>query len=292
MAAMAATIPEISQLSSPKRKRDAEDPTSPTRLDTNLTFPSTTFTEVALQGEDSPRTAVAEDLEQLKLQGKGRGKTGGSKPTDVEVKARKRVKMRSAAAKTRRSGVAIALRPKDSKAPAQNDAVDNTRISPSSDSSGNGIHTKAANFEKPSITSSLISKTKTRLKSPPLSSNKNSGKEPQEMLDVEDDGDGEDEDLRSNLTWRDDEITGMDLNDPDDDGEGVNGIGYTPTPAQAYARTEKRKQQIMEYRSREANEARKRRMERRSRLATPVRGGGGTKSWTIKKVRFADSQAG
>jgi hypothetical protein len=68
---------------------------------------------------------------------------------------------------------------------------------------------------------------------------------------------------RAALTWHDDEITGHNPDDPDDDGEGINGIGFRPTPAMAYARSEKRRLQMAEYRNREAREARQRRSERR-----------------------------
>jgi hypothetical protein len=68
---------------------------------------------------------------------------------------------------------------------------------------------------------------------------------------------------RAALTWHDDEITGHDPNDPDDDGEGINGIGFKPTSAEAYARSQRRRQQMAEYKNREAREARKNRIERR-----------------------------
>lgn len=68
---------------------------------------------------------------------------------------------------------------------------------------------------------------------------------------------------RAALTWHDDEITGHDPDDPDDDGEGINGIGFKPTSAEAYARSQKRRQQMKEYKNREAREARKNRIERR-----------------------------
>lgn len=69
----------------------------------------------------------------------------------------------------------------------------------------------------------------------------------------------------SALTWQDNEITGheLDATSPDDDGEGINGIGFRPTPAMAYARSQKRKQQVEGWRAREAREARQRRIERR-----------------------------
>ena len=65
------------------------------------------------------------------------------------------------------------------------------------------------------------------------------------------------------LTWHESEITGYNPTDPNDDGYGINGIGFRPTPAMAWARSQRRKQQLAEYKSREAKEARQRRSERR-----------------------------
>ena len=59
----------------------------------------------------------------------------------------------------------------------------------------------------------------------------------------------------SPLTWQDSEITGHLALDPQDDGYGVNGIGFRPTAAMAYARSQKRKQQVKEWKTREAREA-------------------------------------
>lgn len=70
------------------------------------------------------------------------------------------------------------------------------------------------------------------------------------------------------LTWQDSEITGHltgPTNDPDDDGTGLNGIGFRPTPAIAYVRAQKRRQQILDWKAREAREARAKRSERRRR---------------------------
>ncbi|KAF2000326.1 hypothetical protein P154DRAFT_522531 [Amniculicola lignicola CBS 123094] len=72
----------------------------------------------------------------------------------------------------------------------------------------------------------------------------------------------------SALTWKDEEITGHLVDpstDPDDDGTGLNGIGFRPTPAIAYARAQKRRQQLMDWRAREARDARAKRSERRKR---------------------------
>lgn len=73
------------------------------------------------------------------------------------------------------------------------------------------------------------------------------------------DGDPED----NPMTWHESEITGHNPTDPNDDGYGINGIGFKPTPAIAWARSQKRKQQLADYKNREAREARQRRNERR-----------------------------
>lgn len=73
---------------------------------------------------------------------------------------------------------------------------------------------------------------------------------------------------RSTLTWQDSEITGHladPSQDPDDDGTGLNGIGFRPTASIAYVRAQKRKQQILDWKAREAREARAKRSERRRR---------------------------
>ncbi|KAF1839759.1 hypothetical protein BDW02DRAFT_481481, partial [Decorospora gaudefroyi] len=80
----------------------------------------------------------------------------------------------------------------------------------------------------------------------------------------------------SALTWQDSEITGHLADpsiDPDDDGTGLNGIGFKPTPALAYARSQKRRQQLSEWKARETREARAKRNERRRRgiRGTPSR---------------------
>jgi hypothetical protein len=67
----------------------------------------------------------------------------------------------------------------------------------------------------------------------------------------------------NDLFWIDEEITGHDPDDPADDGYGINGIGFRPTAGQAYQRSQRRKQQLAEYRSRETKDARQRRSERR-----------------------------
>ncbi|MCJ1403354.1 hypothetical protein MMC11_006577 [Xylographa trunciseda] len=81
---------------------------------------------------------------------------------------------------------------------------------------------------------------------------------------------------------------------------GLNGIGYRPTPAMAYARAQRRKQQVAEWKSREAKEARQRRSELRKRrdqnIGDPGRmmvglGGdreGGLEEMKVRRVRFVE----
>jgi len=84
----------------------------------------------------------------------------------------------------------------------------------------------------------------------------------------------EEEDL---FTWHDHEITGHLMQDAYDDGYGINGIGFRPTAALAYARSQRRKQQIAEWRARETKDARQMRSERRRRIDG---GSSGTPSFT------------
>lgn len=80
---------------------------------------------------------------------------------------------------------------------------------------------------------------------------------------------------RAAMSWQDDEITGHLIDDSslDDDGEGINGIGFKPTPAIAYARQQKRRRQVSDWKAREARAARQKRLERRKGAATSERVG-------------------
>lgn len=92
------------------------------------------------------------------------------------------------------------------------------------------------------------------------------------------------------LTWQEDEITGYEIDSAlGDDGEGINGIGFRPTAAVAYARKQKRKQQVNEWKTREAREARQKRFERRRGAAAEAasRDLEGEAGETKRLVRFA-----
>lgn len=66
------------------------------------------------------------------------------------------------------------------------------------------------------------------------------------------------------FTWHDHEITGHNPTDPTDDGYGINGVGFKPTAAIAWARSQRRRRQVAEWKSREAREAREKRRARRN----------------------------
>lgn len=100
--------------------------------------------------------------------------------------------------------------------------------------------------------------------------------------------------IRAALTWHEDEITVYDPDDEDDDGVGINGIGFKPTPAIAYARTMKRKQQLAEYKKREEREARARRSSRRRGSpdrAVKLQRKESAGAENARKVRFTDSES-
>ncbi|KAI4754406.1 hypothetical protein E4T52_04047 [Aureobasidium sp. EXF-3400] len=86
-----------------------------------------------------------------------------------------------------------------------------------------------------------------------------------------------------NMTWQQDEITGHHIDHTaDDDGEGINGIGFIPTPAIVTKRSE--------WRARESREARQRRYDKRKTSqrdsAISLDEGG---SFKRRMVRFAEA---
>ncbi|KAK8038288.1 hypothetical protein PG994_015055 [Apiospora phragmitis] len=102
------------------------------------------------------------------------------------------------------------------------------------------------------------SRSRRRVGSPPFSSSRRKAVE----TSIEEESTVVDP-VRAALTWHEDEITVYDAEDKDDDGTGLNGIGFKPTAAVAYARAQKRRQQLSEYKKREESEARARRNQKR-----------------------------
>lgn len=95
-----------------------------------------------------------------------------------------------------------------------------------------------------------------------------------------------DSSLEDPFTWKDYEITGHDPSDPTDDGYGINGIGFKPTAAMAWARSQKRQKQVSEWKNREAREAREKRRERRDDGANLDRIHGIQNGAIQKRVKF------
>jgi hypothetical protein len=88
------------------------------------------------------------------------------------------------------------------------------------------------------------------------------------------------------MTWQDDEITGHLMLDSDDDGTGINGIGFRPTPSIARQRAAQRRRQVQEWKLRQNMEERERRAERR-RMQNSTFGGSAELGGVKKTVRFA-----
>ncbi|EKD17671.1 hypothetical protein MBM_04040 [Drepanopeziza brunnea f. sp. 'multigermtubi' MB_m1] len=94
---------------------------------------------------------------------------------------------------------------------------------------------------------------------------------------------------RAANTWHDDEITGHDPSDPEDDGEGINGIGFKPTAAEAYVRTQKRRKQMAAYKNREEQERRQSRIDRRR--GSQVTKAAKMEQENARRVRFGEMEA-
>lgn len=165
-------------------------------------------------------------------------------------------------------------------------AIDPPLVARSPVASPAGLHKAQASLSNRPV-EALRQKTRKRAGTPPLTaqrSNKAGSNVPSsdaasEVIDP----------IRAALTWHDDEITVYDPDDEDDDGVGINGIGFKPTPAIAYARTMKKRQQLAEYKKREEREARARRSHRRrgspERPAPKLE-----RKESARKVRFTEAE--
>lgn len=288
-----------SQFNSPKRKRGLPaistiPPTPPRSSPTpdeillNTDIPGVAILAEREEGAGSPRTKVAHNFQGLRLEDAGTmgrfelglpsrekvARLGGDGAYDEgpnaeeEEAVRKRVKVlkrkRKEVPETPQPGRSqdvekkfqIAIGPERTIDPAIGEAARGVMLSNEIDPvifRGSPAPTGALGRAYPSINRLADSQSrKKRAGTPPLTGFQENG-EMDEVLDPD----------RAAMTWHDDEITGHDPTDPDDDGEGINGIGFKPTAAEAYVRTQKRRQQMAEYKNREAREARKMRSERR-----------------------------
>ncbi|KAL8771721.1 MAG: hypothetical protein Q9209_002912 [Squamulea sp. 1 TL-2023] len=225
--------------SSPKRKREADDPIdmnsapSPTRLRTSNFPTSSPIPDDDVNGDRSPRSTVAGHFQNLNLTGKGFDFTQAmEKPSSARIIADSQDTDLSSSS-----------------------SQGSIQTSGSQPTTPNSLTTSAPTFGSTTTPTSLpleIPETP-RLKPTTMLSPAPSPiprcKSPPAL----------------NLWWADAEITGHDPKDPADDGYGINGVGFIPTPAMASARAERRKKQVAEWKNREAREARQKRSEARRR---------------------------
>ncbi|KAL8662558.1 MAG: hypothetical protein Q9202_004610 [Teloschistes flavicans] len=239
---------------SPKRKRNTDDPLdiafapSPTRLRTtdlsNRAVHPQGYTDSDddVAGDRSPRAAVAGRFQSLNLNGYGfdfvKTMKNTSSPPSTIADSENLQAMSSQASSTRSS----------EPQPVTPDAMTtgNATSGHLSDSASLPLEIPETPRLKPTpVSSSAISPIPRSKSPPPLA-----------------------------LWWADTEITGHLPDDPTDDGYGINGVGFLPTPAMASARAERRKRQVAEWKSREARDARQRRSEARRRRDFEMNSGG------------------
>ena len=257
---------------SPKRKRCNDedslltDAPSPSRLRTT-NLPTRPLLEHQLATEGSPRTKVAGHLQNLDLQ-----EHSAIPPLDFSMPAESRLGHSETSLQSDGFNPNIVLPDKTYNAP----------ITPPSNPTGPvAIWPPSGIQEKASVSPLEIPETP-RLRpvsspTPPPTAKKQRSPPP----------------LSPTLWWHDEEITGHNPNDPTDDGYGINGIGFLPTPAIANARAERRKKQVAEWKNREAREARQKRGDRRRRRDLESGSSGsstnaGKRASESRKVRFLE----
>lgn len=285
--------PTPSPFSTPKRKRsdaavdnnNAAAPSYP-HFSFELDAPAT-----PTAGGSSPRSRVAHRFRGLALNDGG-GPHGGVLAPDLDPAHRMHIdqdesKMRKRSRLSPQAHEASAREPIDEPARSNqtlavaNIAIDQLLVARSPVASPAALpNTQPSSFSRP--VEAVRQKSRKRAATPPLTALRNkttTGNAPPEIVDP----------VRAALTWHDDEITVYDPEDEDDDGVGINGIGFKPTPAIAYARSIKKRQQLAEYRKREEREARARRSHRRR--GTPERPAPPPKlerKDAARKVRFTE----
>ncbi|KAK4143465.1 uncharacterized protein C8A04DRAFT_12364 [Dichotomopilus funicola] len=308
-----------SPFTTPKRKRSEMLEDGALKLNTAsiFTFDPNSPSE---DGNDSPRTRVAHRFRGLALGGGGGGfgmsMDSATVDNDNEDASRKRVKLpdvHMADVETLPSRPALPSLPRrrpsiqraspiapkplelalDEAVVGQSETIANTSTHDDDDNDSSTTSTTAPSLAPPTpppVTAEPVSQSrnrssKKRAGTPPfLSAKLNTTKTsttPSNIVDP----------LRASLTWHDDEITIYDPDDSDDDGTGINGIGFKPTPAIAYARTMRRRQQLAEYRKREERDARaKRSMRRRGASPAPGPTTGAAAAGVIEKKKVAKEE--
>jgi hypothetical protein len=255
---------------SPKRKREQPPPIP--LLNTALRPASTPPAgSPTLSGSDSPRNAVADQLRSMSLASSAAMSMNPLSPTDDTVHKKPKLEERRVDA-----GVSLAehlggprtrtiqgARAEDTEPAAASDP--NAREVPETPQAYTQPRTLAdfAAFAQPTAfpSSPIVTSPHRAIPSSQASSAEDATSQPRPRKKSP-------SPPLSTLTWQVSEITGHladPSKDPDDDGTGLNGIGFRPTPTTAYVRAQKRRQQILDWKAREAREARAKRSERRRR---------------------------
>ncbi|KAJ4348418.1 uncharacterized protein N0V89_009792 [Didymosphaeria variabile] len=255
---------------SPKRKRD--QPPSIPLLNTALRPASTPPTgSPTLSGSDSPRDGVADQLRGMTLTGITAIPMNPLSPTDDTAHKKPKLEVGRA-----NGGISLAGQLKGPKNNiVQAAGAEDTKTTTALRSGEREIPETPQAYTQPRILSDIAAFARpTAFVSSPIntSSDKkqiaNQGSSANDTASLPRQRKKSPSPPLSTLTWQDSEITGHladPSKDPDDDGTGINGIGFRPTPAIAYVRAQKRKQQILDWKAREAREARAKRSERRRR---------------------------
>lgn len=255
-------------LSSPKRKRENSElvkPFAPT-LDTGLRASSPPFLS---SGENSPRTKVANQLSELQLRNSISILEFGVKDGEKDRKKAKKLEdfpdiptLKRPPNEMERDTIMV-------KAPTEEKVKSHNTNTPQPTDSNHSRHWHVVDEGRPDA-----APAEHRANS---QADKKNGSSPTLSPTPAD------------LTWQEDEITGhlISPEDPDDDGTGINGIGFRPTPAIAYARSMRRKQQVLDWRAREAREARQKRWEGRRAAASRADERGDVKLSKGRSVKFA-----
>lgn len=280
---------------SPKRKRDASDPANTAtamppfapRLNTSSPAPA------PVPGENSPRSIVADQLRDLKIKGIIPRLDFGAGDATPEVRKRAKrsdsIHNRPGAALEGFQDIPIrGARP----AAAQGEIIGAGGVYSYSDTP-EIQETLQSSFSSTTTTLTMADEGLSSSPIPPSHASPSSHTMPKPRPYPRSRIRSPSPPLTA-LTWQDSEITGHLVDpsqDPDDDGTGINGIGFKPTPALAYARAQRRRQQVMEWRAREAKEARQKRSDRRRRGVGGVdgtsSGAKNGKDGTKRVVRFA-----
>jgi hypothetical protein len=259
---------DSSPISTPKRKRGEEAPLTPIKFSFGLDKQ-----EPSEDGSGSPRSNVTH-----RFRGLGLECSGGGVQLDAPGSP---------------EGVSKRFKSESDVIPSVSDCRESVEdYSPSRGKPGVTLQSGAAPSqvepENPAALSPSKSKGKKRAGTPPLRVKKSLVHEKDHDSEEDENDEAEIVDpVRAALTWHEDEITVYDPDDEDDDGTGINGVGFKPTPAVAHARAMKRRQQMAEYRKREESDARIKRSQRRKGDGeTPTR----IDKVSARRVRFSDAE--